>query len=180
MTQFAPSDNEAWGLGWALGQALSPTQDAAISGYLSQLYLVPVTPSPVPGAQAFVAQPAPAGTTPPTANALNTLKATKAAQPDARFFANPATASTTHVDVLVSLNPNVTATIAAPGSAWGELTISGGAAPAAAPTKKSQNTSILVGALVGGALGAALGGPVGAIGGGVVGGFVGNAISKKA
>jgi len=178
MTQFAPSDNEAWGLGWALGQALSEVDKSRISGFLSQLFLIPTTSS-VPGAQAFVAEAAPAGSAPPVANALDTLAATKSAHPEARFFVNPATASMTHVDVLVSLDPNVSATVAAPGSAWGELPL-GAAAPAAAPTKKNQNASILVGALVGGALGAALGGPVGAIGGGVVGGFVGNAVSKKA
>jgi len=177
MTQFAPSDNEAWGVGWALGQALSETDKSKISGFLSQLFLIPTTSS-VPGAQAFVAEAAPAGSAPPVANALDTLAATKSAHPEARFFVNPATASMTHVDVLVSLDPNVSATVAAPGSAWGEFPL--GAAPAAAPTKKNQNASILVGALVGGALGAALGGPVGAIGGGVVGGIVGNAVSKKA
>jgi len=177
MTQFAPSDNEAWGLGWALGQALSEVDKSRISGFLSQLFLIPTTSS-VPGAQAFVAEAAPAGSAPPVANALDTLAATKSAHPEARFFVNPATASMTHVDVLVSLDPNVSATVAAPGSAWGELPLG-----AAAPTpsmKKSQNASILVGALAGGVLGAIFGGPVGAVGGGVVGGIVGNAVSKKA
>lgn len=180
----------SWGVGWALGQALTPTQDAQISGYLSQLFLITAAgPIPTQGVAAYgavtkaacdAANQITAGSGQCAQNALSVLQQVKQQFPAAKVFANGQTATSNSVDLIVDLTGMNGAAIAPPGSPYALVTISPGG-----PTVKQQLAmrpsgtvaGLVVGALVGGGLGS-LAGPIGAVGGAIAGGYIGNAITK--
>ncbi len=172
--------------GGYLGAPLPDVQNAQISGFLSQLYLVSAEAAqPVPGAQAFVAGPladcqAAGGGGRCAKNALDTLRDTIAQNPQAKVYANPQTATPTHVDLVVALDAASQAVLSSPQSAFGEVTIAPAAkaAPMLAARPAGTTGGLLIGAVVGGALGAAVAGGVGGVVGALAGGLVGNQVTK--
>ncbi len=174
--------------GGYLGAPLAPADDARISGFLSQLYLVAVSAEatqPVAGSQAFSAVPLAicqaAGAAGRCAkNALDTLRDTIAQNPQAKVYASAQTASSTYVDLAVAFDAASQAILGAPESAFGEVTIAPAAkaAPMLAARPAGTTGGLLIGAVVGGALGAAVAGGVGGVAGALVGGLVGNQVTK--
>lgn len=197
-------DNGAWTWGWALGQAATPVGEAVIKGWLSQLFLVEMQP-PVGFEQAvasgvlraYAALPKPdcdaqnaarPGSGSCTNSALTVLQqtlqgtATIPAQPNARFLVNTQNGSADRVEVIVTLDPNVAASLAAPGGPWAEIQVAerppAGMSPALAKRPSGTTGGLVAGALLGGALGAAIGGGVGGVAGALIGGLVGNQVTK--
>jgi len=146
-----------------------------ISGFLSQLFPVPLEPDPAIGPVAgsrFVAMPCSQAQANGATCDTNALQGIETAGPGVTAIVNVTSANIGQVDYYIVSSQEAIQQVAAPGSDYAVLDTS---TPQEKPEKKkTEPITIAIGAGAGGALGFATAGPGGGLAGAVAGGLLAN------